>query len=196
MSIKTTILALTLSLACITCLPQPSSASDLPQWWDIDNPTALNIHYPLVISCIRSDYIRLKLWLPLGPNEPHEERILDPQWHDIRIHTAWDPAWVTIYGGNHVDIAPGHFHQLQGGWQIIWSLDIPVKWSDDLFAFQSYSVRFINSWVDFEPFEGVDKVVMLSWQCRTFDDGPVVWGGIQRQDLPETPPTATASMCH
>lgn len=62
-----------------------------------------------------------------------------------------------------------------------------MKWSDDLFAFQSYSVRFINSWVDFEPFEGVDKVVMLSWQCRTFDDGPIVWGGIQRQDLPETP---------
>jgi hypothetical protein len=176
--------------------------TDLPNWWTITNPTALNLGYSHVVSCPRSDYIRLKFWLPLGPNEPAPGAILDPVWGDIRLHTAMDPTWTTVYGGNHMDIAPGSYFLKAGGYQIVWTIDVPTLNTGNPFLYAQFSVRIINAWVDFEQFPGMGKVIYLSSQCRTIvceeppeNDCPIKWFGIQRADLPPDPPVFPGSPC-
>lgn len=196
---KFTLKLLLVSLSLVLALAIPTvtvnaQSTDLPNWWTITNPTALNLGYPMVMSCASSNsqHIRVRFWLPLGPNQPNLSDILDPVWGDVRLHTAWDTGWTTLYGGNHVDINTGNFHFQGGGWQIIWTLDIPVD-ASNVANFTHYSPRLVNAWVDFQPFDGVDKVVVLSSQCRP---GAAVAPGVQRDDLPPNPPVFPVTACH
>ena len=182
--------SLALLIALAIALPAIAAAQpaphELPEWWVIDNRTALNIGYPEIGSCGLSaaTFVRVKFWLPLGPIAPEPGQIEDPQWGDSRLHTAWDSAWATIYGGNHVDQPDGRLEFRGGGWHLTWFLDVPLDASDP-FAFTAYSARLVNAWVDFAPPPAAGKVFILSWQCRS---GVPLHLGFEREDLPEFPP--------
>lgn len=166
---------------------------ELPNWWVITNPTALNIGYPEVISCAISGAktIRIKFWLPLGTNEPSPEQILDPVWGDIRLHTAWNEFWATSYGGNHVDVIGELVFQDQA-YHLLWTLDIPVDTSD-LYNFPAYSARFINTWVDIEFFPGMERIFIISKQCRITEP---FYLGVPRNNLPLDPPIFPTTPCN
>lgn len=162
--------------------------TSLPQWWLIPNPTALNYGYTQMGGGRVGDFARVRFRLPLGSNEPPLKDIQDPQFGDLRLHTAWDKSFATPHsqGGNHVDVI-GQLRQLPPSgtdWDLLWELDIPID-NSVLSAYQDYTPRLVNAWVDFDPFEGVETVQLVMWQVRS---GTPQLGGIDRDDVPETPP--------
>jgi hypothetical protein len=181
---KTALAALLLALALPAAAQLP--AHELPAWWTIPNPSALNNAYPEVGSCKVSGvtHIRVKFWLSVGTTQPLPSQIQDPVWGDVRLHTAWDKTWATVYGGNHVDLPDGFLELRGGAWQLTWSLDVPLDASDP-FNFRAYSARLFNAWVDFALPDPGEKVFILSWECRA---GAPVFSGFEREDLPPLPP--------
>lgn len=167
----------------------PTGNPGLPEWQVLDHPLALNYTYPQMGKCstLDADFIRTRFRIVLGQVLPEEEDILDPQWGDIRLHTAWFYTHQPFT--QHIDVTGGVVRFVGGddGYDIMWELDIPVDFATDQQnqTFTHSSVRIVNAWVDFEPNKNYGRVQIPLWNCMA---GTPVNTGIDRGNLPQTPP--------